>query len=62
MRVLAHEISKEAKSLLLPVCIVEMFLKRIRKNDYDLFNADIEGNVLSLQLRIYICNFMYRYV
>lgn len=60
MHILMGGISKEAKSVLLPVCIVDTFLKRIRKNDYNLFNADIEGNILGLQLRIYICNLLGR--
>jgi phytoene synthase len=56
MRALIGGVSKEAKSILLPVCIVDVFLKRIRKNDYNLFKSDIEGNILSLQLRIYMSN------
>lgn len=53
-------LSKEAKTILLPVCLVDMFLKNIKKNDYNLFNSDIEANILSLQFRIYICNFLGR--
>lgn len=43
----------EAKSILLPVCIVDTFLKRIKKCDYDLFNSNLEGNVFSIQMKIY---------
>jgi NADH dehydrogenase [ubiquinone] 1 alpha subcomplex assembly factor 6 len=44
--------SNEAKSVLLPVCIVDVFLKRIRKHDFDIFNSDLEGNVFPVQFKI----------
>ncbi|MDA0781085.1 MAG: phytoene/squalene synthase family protein [Rickettsiales bacterium] len=49
-----------AKSVLLPVCIVDVFLKRIKKCDYDLFNSNIEGNIFSIQMKIYLSKLLKR--
>jgi len=53
VRGLLGDVSKDALHVLLPVSMVEMFLGRIKKNNYDLFNSDLESGRLGLQWQIY---------
>ena len=53
-RTLIKGTTDKAKSIFLPLSIVDTFLKRIKKYDYDLFNSNLEGNILSVQLKIYM--------
>ena len=52
VKALSGEISKEAKIALLPTATVSIFTNRIKKNNYDLFNHDIEDGRLQLQLKL----------
>lgn len=49
---LSGEIPKEAKIALLPLSTVDIFLNRIKRHNYDLFNSNIEHGRLGVQMRI----------
>lgn len=51
-RQLKNDLPKDAKTILLPLSIISPFIKRIRRNDYDLFNSDLEANRLAIQISI----------
>jgi len=51
-RSLTHEIDQSALPLFLPATIAMEYIKRIRKNDYDLFYSDLEGGHLGIQLKL----------
>jgi NADH dehydrogenase [ubiquinone] 1 alpha subcomplex assembly factor 6 len=52
VRALLKDAPRSAINVFLPLAIVDIFLRRIKKNNYDLFNVNIESGKLELQLNI----------
>jgi phytoene synthase len=51
-RLAIKQAPKSTAHVFLPISIIEVFLNRIEKNNYDLFNGDIEGSRFGVQMRI----------
>lgn len=56
-RALRKDLPKEALPIYLHSIIAECFLKRIIKNDYDLFHSDLERGKLGILLKLFFASF-----
>lgn len=53
-RVLQKNLPAEAMPIYLHAVIAECFLKRIKKNKYDLFHSDLERNKIGILLKVFM--------